>query len=1045
MLVKTDHDHATDSFAFAHPSMQEYLEAQPGYSPTDCHLVAADRCLRMMTATSTSRRTPGQIRLGWYAKIYWPLHYQNINFNLTSKDEALNEEREKGFARVKTLLKNFVYKTSQAFGKWLQEIPDFVKELGQEHPLSRQLTSIQASLVTPLHAICVFGFADLIDMPHKHFDFAQRNAHGQTALCLAVENDQLDTVKALLASNRVDVNEFNVRAVQQLLDEDFRPVICYANAMQAAALQGSKSMIQTLIDYGARVDLVAGYYGNALQAACLAGHVEVVDFLLNGQRFDPNTQGGFHGNALQAASSRGHLEVVNILIEAKAYELTPGGHFGSAIMAATHAGSKGVIDSLLKCTNDVKVITNAKNQRYGTPLQQAVDMNREDIVDVLIVNQADINAFSSSKDAEYSNRGASALAIAAFGGNKKMVSILCKLNAEADLSHSENQFHLLHQAALQNMEELVQYCINEGCDLNLTTDSGRKYHAEQGKMTPLAFACAEGHMNIVKVLLEKGARIQYPGDVVPSLHLAASRGHAEVVEALIEEHKARHPNNPKATLDLMNRRIPGSQDAALHEAARAGAADAVAKLLKHGAAFLTTKLDVGPLHCATWEGRPVVVKVLVEHLESSPDIDSTQAINARDVNGKSALIDAAYRNRFNIFPYLLDHKADYKVQDNGGHTLLHYVAWRNHHHIAKMLLAAWDKDDPAAKKAWLDRQNGLQSTGLQEALYQRHFPIVRMLLDASAEVTPSNRGNFIFRINKETSLEEARNAIAAFGDHQEELVKFLNHRSGEDGFSLLHDAAVHDRLDIAQVVLQHGADVTTMKTESVNSGTPLHHAVCLGRMHIVKLLLNHASQHCDKSTLSSFVDHRNDWGKTALVYAAERNLTDYVKLLLSKPYSADWAVVDNNKQNALHWSAWRGHKPCVEILLRYASGAEGDGSVDGSKFRTFLNQQNNVGGSPLTDVSFKGYEDLARMFLYEYHAEYETYNQWGDSILHNAVQGNHDELLKLYLEYMANDKDQEKFKRVLHHKNKSMNRTVLEALDVRGRKQWADYVRKFGA
>lgn len=202
MLVRTDHRHPTIIFSFTHPSVQEYLAAVPAYSETYFQLDAADRCLKtMIVATSSiSRLTAPQVRFYWYAKLYWPIHYQKISFSIESEDKDLHEERQKGFVRVRELLKKFImqgHKTSPAFNKWIAAIPNFVQELGEQHPLFKQLSSLQASLETPLHVICVFGFAELVHQHHKHFKFDQRNTHGQTALCLAVENDQLDTVKAL--------------------------------------------------------------------------------------------------------------------------------------------------------------------------------------------------------------------------------------------------------------------------------------------------------------------------------------------------------------------------------------------------------------------------------------------------------------------------------------------------------------------------------------------------------------------------------------------------------------------------------------------------------------------------------------------------------------------------------------------------------------------------------------------------------------------------------------------------------------------------------
>lgn len=820
---------------------------------------------------------------------------------------------------------------------------------------------------------------------------------------------------------------------------------------RAAVVQGSRPIFNLLIDHCAKLDLVAGYYGSMLQAACLKGHTELVEYLLDDVKVDPNSQGGFHGNSLQAACAMGHLDIVDILLrpEAEVSEIAPGGHYGSAIMAATCAGSPEIIETLLAYTDDAEAMVNQRSPKYGTPLQQAADLNRKDIVDLLIGHGANINAVGAAEGA-MSQKDSSALANAARKGNRKIVSMLVELKAEADFSHSDNQFHLLHQAALHNMLELARYCVERSCDINMTTDKGVKYHQDQRKMTPLAIASVEGHIEIVKMLLGKGARIQYPGDDVSTLILAASRDQADTVEALIQQHKARHPNNSKATVDFMSRRVPSSKNTALHEAARLGAVCAVAKLLEHRAPFLRANAGVGVFQRAVWDGRPQVVKTLVEHLERSSKTECIQMINALDDNGKSALIDAAEMNRFNIFPYLLEHGADFRVRDKWGNTLLHYVSTRNHHDLARMLLAAWDKEDPGDRMAWLAMTNGEKRTGLQEALRRSHYPTIRVLLDAGARIFPTfHRCCLIFK--ERPRVGEIQGLVEeGFGDHREEALKYFNHRAGLDGESILHDAARLRRLDIAQFLLDYGADATTLDAESildlerVDSATPLHIAVCGNFQPMVRLLLERAAQQCDKSKLARFVNHRNRLGKTALMDAAERNHFEMMDLLLSKPYSADWSVADNQEHNALHWCAWRHHRQSVEVLLRHASSVD-QSPIGKNRFAAFLKQQNNAGKTPLHDVTHQGFEDLARILLYDYHADYEVYDNSGDSILHRAVQSNHDFLLKPFLEYMAKDKDQEKLKRVLHHRNTSMNRTVLDALEVRGRKDWADYVRKFRA
>lgn len=747
----------------------------------------------------------------------------------------------------------------------------------------------------------------------------------------------------------------------------------------------------------------------------------------------------------------GHPQIVSLLLRPEKAEvsvLAPEGHYGSAIMAATCSGSLEIIESLLAYADDAKVMANQRSPKYGTPLQQAADLNRKDIVDLLIGCGANINAVGRT-EGDSSPKDSSALAHAANKGNRKIVSMLIEMKAEANFSYSDNQFHLLHQGALYNMLDLVRYCVEKKCDINMTTDKGVKYHEDQKNMTPLAIASVEGHKEITEFLLGEQAKIQHPGDDVSTLILAASRDRADIAEMLILEHKARHPRNPKSTIEFISRRVPSSKNTALHEAARLGAVAAVAKLLEHKAPFLRAAAGVGVFQRAAWDGRPQVVETLVEHLEKSSKTDCVQLINALDDNKKSALIDAAERNRFNIFPYLLEHGADFRVRDTWGNTLLHYVSTRNHHDIARMLLDAWNKDDVGNKIVWMAMTNNDGMTGLQEAVRRFHYPIIRTLLDAGATITPCYR-RYCMIFKENPTVEQLETLVReGFGDHREKVLKFFNHRAGQDGASILHDVAGFGRLDLAQFLLNFGADPTTLDAEPmldlnrVDTATPLHLAICANFGPMVRLLLERAAQQCDKAKLARFINRRNRLGKTALMDAAERNHFEFMDILLSKPYSADWSIVDNHDQNALHWCAWRHHKQSVEVLLRHSSSTD-PSPMGKHRFATFLNQLNGDGKTPMHDVTFQGFEDLARMLLYDYHADYEVYDNTQDSILHRAVQCNKDFLLKPYLEYMAKDKDQEKFKSVLHHRN-TTHRTVLEALEVRGRRDWAEYVRKFGA
>ncbi|KAL9596338.1 MAG: hypothetical protein Q9219_005855 [cf. Caloplaca sp. 3 TL-2023] len=1062
-LVKTDHYAGT--LVFTYPSVREYLVTVPEYSESDCHLAAAERCLKMMIAASSSvsRLSATQVRFYWYAKLYWSLHYQKINFEDASDDKQLDEERQKAHTRVRELVRKFLmqgHKTSPAFNKWIAQIPDFVRELGEENALSKQLKSLQASLEDPLHVICVFGLAPIIEAHYKHLDFNQRNVHGQTALALAAENNQSETVKALIAHGRVDVNEFNVKAVHQLQEHDFSPIVCYASALQAAGLRGAKPIVETLVAHGARIGLVAGYYGSALQAACLAGHKELVDFLLTECNADPNSQGGYHGNSLQAAAAVGNLEVAERLLEAGACETANGGHYGSVLMAATCANSKEIIECLLAHTVDPEFLVNMRSEIYGTPLQKAADLDRIDIVDLLIANDANINALGGSGNQDGPPTSTSALAIAAWSGHNKIVSILCGLGAEVDLTHNGKDLHILHQAAIHNMVDLVKYCLDAGCSANLVTNKGPKYHDAQGGMTALSFASAEGHLEVVEMLLQNGGRIQFPQDGVTTLQLAVIKGHREVAKVLIEKHRNRHRDEPSLTLDFINRQIEKSGKTALVKAVNVGAPDIVSLLLDNGAAFIKQTDGVGPLHTAAWDGKPRIVSILLKHLGKLGGSELQTEINARNRWGKTPLIDAAGRNRGRACEILLAHGADYRILDNDSNSVLHYVSWRDYWEILKQFIDALSKADPETRGALLAAKNKAGNTALQEALFKRNFQTVRILIAAGAQISPSHRRDYFFRFATETGIEVLEQFIGALESQPEELIEFLNHRNHADGYSILHDAAEHNRPDMAELALEHGADPTTMDAEGgldpskVDVKTALHVAVWKGHQKIVDLLLSRALQDCDKARLARFINRRNSDGKTALMDAAQRDRPEMMKVLLEEPFNADWSVTDRWGFNVLHYCAFRGFRGCVDLLLRYTSGV-GDNGKPGSssqspmslkRFRAFINQQSADGGvSPLHDITGRGFRDLAMLLLETYGAEYEIYDVHGDSILHRAVQANHEDvLLKPYLEFIAKDVDKEKFKRVLTHKNKSTGRTVREACEVRGRKAWADLLKGYG-
>lgn len=106
-------------------------------------------------------------------------------------------------------------------------------------------------------------------------------------------------------------------------------------------------------------------------------------------------------------------------------------------------------------------------------------------------------------------------------------------------------------------------------------------------------------------------------------------------------------------------------------------------------------------------------------------IDAGIEINAADSRGHTALIVAAYKNRYDAAALLLKHGAKVDAEDRKGATALTGVAFKGHECIARLLL------DHGAK---IDHQNHLGRTPLMFALMFDRHNVVDLLLDRGADL-----------------------------------------------------------------------------------------------------------------------------------------------------------------------------------------------------------------------------------------------------------------------------------------------------------------------
>ncbi len=150
--------------------------------------------------------------------------------------------------------------------------------------------------------------------------------------------------------------------------------------------------------------------------------------------------------------------------------------------AAGH-GELAKVQTLLKNKPDLVF---SKNDNGQTPLHYAAQEGHKDVVEVLLIDKADVNA----KD----KVGCTPLHVAAYRGHKDVVEVLLAYKADVN-AKDNNGFTPLHFAAGIGHKDVVEVLLAYKADVNANDNNGH---------TPLAWAAREGHEDVVEVLRRHG-------------------------------------------------------------------------------------------------------------------------------------------------------------------------------------------------------------------------------------------------------------------------------------------------------------------------------------------------------------------------------------------------------------------------------------------------------------------------------------------------------------------------------------------------------------
>lgn len=303
-------------------------------------------------------------------------------------------------------------------------------------------------------------------------------------------------------------------------------------------------------------------------------------------------------------------------------------------------------------------------------------------------------------------------------------------------------------------------------------------------------------------------------------------------------------------------------------------------------------------------------------------LDAGADVNAFDDEGRTPVIIAAQKNRWNAVKWLVENGADVNALDRNGRTAINYAATEKEWQSVKWL---------AEHGANPNLGPTFDGTPLVLAIYDKKPEIAIVLLEKGANpnrtygaywvpITSSIQAQLPEVLIAITKTPGANLDIGQTGGYtallitaqtdQDELAKILleagaNPNLREDGGNPpIHFAAMRDDIDLCNLLLEHDADPMI---KNLNDQATLQVAARNDSPKIIEALI--AVESVDVNA----VDFN---GETALHYAATYGFPNSVRALLKHP------DIDVNTQStisgitALHGAAYEVSMGCVRALLK---------------------------------------------------------------------------------------------------------------------------------
>lgn len=369
--------------------------------------------------------------------------------------------------------------------------------------------------------------------------------------------------------------------------------------LRFAAKAGNLEAVEDLLRRETKIDALSKVGMSALHLATYNGHSEVLKFLLDKgavlYTVDSEMEFRLTGRNLvisnphpiHLAALRGHWECVNVILE----KSDPSEVF------------------------DLDDITDMGD--YLDMLQIAIENDQVQLAKYVILSRGE-DWFT-----RYEQEDETPLATAARTGSVQMISLFVDHGMPPNIELGGN-ITLLWIASATGRQALVDYLLRHDADVD---------RSDWNDVSPLDVAIAQGHRNIAKSLLDKGALIDgvvndgAEPKMGSGLHFAVERGDSDMVQLLLIN--GANPNvrgggyetayveeYTEYVADFVYDLSTGTRWTPLHFAADNGKEDMISILLRHGASmdFAQERCLTSPVRLAAERGHVSVLRLFRDNV-----------------------------------------------------------------------------------------------------------------------------------------------------------------------------------------------------------------------------------------------------------------------------------------------------------------------------------------------------------------------------------------------------------------------------------------------